>query len=43
LADRVARCSPKVYDGQFDPGELEEWIRGIEKNFTMIKIPEEKK
>jgi len=27
LADRVAQRNPKVYDGNLDPVELEDWIR----------------
>ena len=30
LADKVARHNPKVYDGNLDPIELENWIRGME-------------
>jgi len=43
LADRVARCNPKVYDGNIDPVELEDWIRGMEKIFIVVDVPEEKK
>jgi len=43
LADRVARCNPKVYDGSYDPVVLEEWIREMEKIFTVVEVPEEKK
>jgi len=43
LADRVALYNPKVYNGTYDLVELEEWIRGMEKIFTMLKVPEEKK
>jgi len=43
LADRVAQCNPKVYDGSYDPVVLEEWIRGMEKIFTVVEVPEEKK
>jgi len=32
LADRVARCNPKVYHGNYDPVVLEEWAGGMEKN-----------
>ena len=43
LADRVARRNPKVYNGSYDPVVLEEWIRGMEKIFTVVEVPEEKK
>ena len=43
LADRVARRKPKVYDGSYDPVVLEGWIRGMEKIFTVVEVPEEKK
>ena len=38
LADRVARRNPKVYDGNLDPVEVEDWIRGMEKIFAVIRI-----
>ena len=43
LADRVARRNLKVYDGSYDPVVLEEWIRGIEKIFTVVEVTEGKK
>ena len=43
LVDRVAQCNPKVYDGNYDPVVLEEWVRGMEKIFTVVEVPEEKK
>ena len=43
LADRVARCNPKVYDGNYDLVVLEEWVRGMEKIFTMVEAPEGKR
>jgi len=43
LADRVARRNPKVYDGNLDPVELEDCIRGMEKIFAVVEVPEEKK
>jgi len=43
LEDRVARSNPKFYDGSYDPVVLEEWIRGMEKIFTVVEVPEEKK
>jgi len=43
LANRVARRNPKVYYGSYDLVILEEWIRGMEKIFTVIEVPEEKR
>jgi len=43
LADRVARRSPKVYNGNYDPVVLEELVRKIEKIFIVLEVPEEKK
>jgi len=43
LADRVTRRNPKVYDGNCDPVVLEEWVRGMEKIFTVVEVPKEKK
>jgi len=43
LADRVARRNPNVYNGSYDPVILEEWIKGMEKIFTVVEVPEEKK
>jgi len=43
LADRVARHNPKVFDGTYDQVALEESIGGIEKIFTMVEVPDEKK
>ena len=43
LADRVARRNPKVYEENYDPVVLEEWVRGIEKIFIVVEVPEEKK
>jgi len=43
LADRVAERNPKVYNGNLDPVELEDWIRGMKNIFAMIEVPEEKK
>ena len=43
LADRIAWRNPRVYDGTYDPIVLEEWVRGMEKIFTMVGVPEEKK
>ena len=31
LADMVAWCNPRVYDGNYDPMVLEEWVRGMGK------------
>ena len=43
LADRVARCNTNVYDGNLDLVELEDWIRGMEKIFAVVGVPEEKR
>jgi len=43
LADKVARHKPKVYDENYDQVVLKEWVRGMEKIFTMVEVPEEKK
>jgi len=43
LVDRVARCSPKVYEGTYCPIIFEEWIRGTEKIFIVVEVLEEKK
>ena len=43
LADMVAWRNPKVYDGNYDPVVLDEWVRGMEKIFTEVEVPEEKK
>ena len=43
LADRVVRHNPKVYDGNYDLIVLEEWVRGMEKIFTVVEVSEEKK
>jgi len=32
-----------VYDENYDPAVLEEWVRGMEKIFTVVEVPEEKK
>jgi len=32
-----------VYDGNYEPVVLEEWVRGIEKIFIVVEVPEEKK
>jgi len=42
LADKVARCTPKVYVEKYDIVELEEWIRRREKIFTVVEVPDEK-
>jgi len=41
--DRIAQCNPKVYDGKLYPLGFEEWIRGMVKMFTIVKVPEDKK
>jgi len=43
LADRITRYNPKTYGGSYDPLELEELIRCMEKIFAVIKVPKEKK
>ena len=43
LANRVARRNPKVYDGTYDPVVLKQWLRGMEKIFRVVEVPEEKK
>ena len=43
VADRVAKCNPKMYDGKYDPVELEEWIRGMEKILRWLKCLEVKR
>ena len=43
LADRIARHNPKIYDRKLDPLELEDWIRGMEKVFTIVEVTTEKK
>jgi len=32
-----------VYDGNYGPIVLEEWVRAWEKIFTVVEVPEEKK
>ena len=43
LADKVARHNPKVYDGNYDPVILEEWVSGMEKVFTVVDVLDENK
>ena len=43
LADMVTRCNPKAYNGKYDLVEFEEWVKGMEKIFTVVEVPEEKK
>jgi len=43
LVDRVARRDPKTYRRSYGLVELEEWIRGTEKIFTIIKALKENK
>jgi len=43
VADRVAKYNPRTYKGKYYPVELEEWIRGIEKIFAIVEVPENKK
>jgi len=32
-----------MYNGKYDLVELEEWIRGMEKVFVVVEVPENKK
>ena len=43
LIGRVARRNPKTYGGRYNPMELDEWIKTIEKIFVITKVPEEKR
>jgi len=43
VTDKLAHCNPKTYDGKYNPVELKEWIWGMEKMFTIVKVLEEKK
>jgi len=43
LADRVVRRNPTVYDGNYDLVLLKEWVRGMKKIFTVLKVAEKKK
>ena len=43
VVDRIAKHNPKTYDGKYHPVRLELWIRGMEKIFTMVEMPEEKR
>ena len=43
LTNSVAKCNLKTYNGSYDPIELEEWIRSMEKIFKVIRAPEENK
>ena len=43
VADRAARHNPEVYDRKYDIVELEQWIRGMDKIFTVAEVPNEKK
>ena len=43
LANEVARRNPKVYDGNLNPVELEDWIKEMEKIFVIVEVSEEKK
>jgi len=42
VAERVA-CNPRTYEGKYDLVELEERIRGMEKIFAIVEVPENKK
>jgi len=43
LVDRVAWYNSKVYDRNYGPAPLEEWVRGITKIFIGVEVPQEKK
>ena len=43
IANSVAKRNPKMYNGKYDLVELEEWIRGMEKVFVVVEVPENKK
>jgi len=43
IADRVTRHNPKTYDEKYSLVELEQWIRGMEKIFVILEVPEERK
>ena len=43
LTNRTAPCNLKVYDGKFDPIDLKEGIRKMEKIFIVVEVFEEKK
>jgi len=32
-----------VYDRTYDPVVFEEWVRGMQKIFIVVEVPEEKK
>jgi len=39
LVDRIVWHNPRTYGESYDPVELKEWIRGMEKIFSMNKVP----
>jgi len=43
LADRVAQRNLKVYDGNYDPVVLEEWVRRMGKIFTVVEAQRKRK
>ena len=43
ITDMIARCNPKTYGGSYNLVKLEKQIRGIEKIFAIIEVPQEKK
>jgi len=43
LVDMVAQRNPKVYNENYDPVVLEEWVRRMEKIFIVVEVPKEKK
>jgi len=43
LADSIAERNSKIYDGKFNLVQLDKCIRGTDKIFVMVKVPEVKK
>ena len=43
LAYRVVRSNRRTYGWGNEPVELQEWIRCMEKMFTVIEVPKEKR
>jgi len=39
--DRIAVRKPNYYDRKADPGEVESWLRNIEKVFDVVEVPTE--
>ncbi|XP_057525575.1 uncharacterized protein LOC130804996 isoform X2 [Amaranthus tricolor] len=40
-AEGIQRLAPKTYDGKGPPTKLDDWIRGMEKIFAILKTPED--